>query len=118
MTITRFPSSPTQMTDLHSFLQGIYDEFRRLELYNSSLLCFLARLREHGELYDHEYDYTIDSHEQHIFRDGPLPGDYTFEILEDDIRCGRVSRGYQLFLVDVCKGTNIWNNWRLVLEIV
>lgn len=118
MTITAFPASPTQMTELHSFLKGIYDEFRRQGLYNSTLLVFLSRLREHNEFFDSEYDYTIDSPEQHIFHDGPLPGDYTFELLEDDIRCGRVSRGYQLWLADVCEGTNIWNNWRIVLEIV
>ena len=118
MTITHFPESPTQFTDLHKFLSEIYDEFRRQGLYNSTLLLFLQRLRERGESHDEvDYDYTEDTAD-HIFKNGPLPGDFTFFEFEYDIRRGAAGRGYQLWLVDVCEGNNIWNNWRIMLEII
>jgi hypothetical protein len=118
MTITKFPESPTQYADIHRFLSEIYDEFRRQRLYNSTLLRLLQRLRENGELHDEvDYDYTEDA-DDHYFRNGPLPGDFTFLEFEETIRRGYAERGYQLWLVDVCEGQNIWNNWRLVLEII
>ena len=114
MTITSFPVSRTQMSDIKEFLVGIYDEFRRQGLYKSTILWYNKRLR-HGEESAHEPD---DLPEDHLFRDGPLPGDFTFKILEDDIRKRRVRRGYQVWLVDVCQRTNVWNCWRIVLEII
>jgi hypothetical protein len=115
MTITPFPSSPTQMSDLTKFLTDIYDEFRRLQLYDSTILIYLQRQRERNE--SAEYDYAEDTPDDHLFRGGPLPGDFTFEILERDIREGRVRRGHQVWLVDVCYGNNVLAGWRLVLEI-
>jgi hypothetical protein len=103
------------MTDLHEFLKGIYDEFRRLRVYNSTILVHLQRQRDREET---EYDYADDLPEDHLFRDGPLPGDFTFAILESDIQSNNVYSGYQLWLVDVCQGANVWNGWRIVLEIV
>lgn len=118
MTVTYFPESPTQFSDIYTFLSEIYDEFRRQGLYNSTLLLFLQRLRERGELHDEvDYDYTEDAAD-HIFKTGPLPGDFTFLELEEAIRRGTAQRGYQLWIVDVCEGDNIWNNWRIVLEII
>jgi hypothetical protein len=116
MTITPFPASPTQMSDLRTFLVGIYDEFRRLKLYESTLLIYLQRRRERKE--SAEYDYAEETPEDHLFREGPLPSDFTFNILERDIREGRVRRGYQVWLADVCQGNNIWNGWRVVLELI
>jgi hypothetical protein len=119
MTITSFPASPTQLSDLHGFLVGIYDEFRRQKLYESSILLYLQRRKEHGEVEGDDYDDAADdSPEDHLFRNGPLPGDFTFNILMDDIRENRVRRGHQVWLTDVCEGNNIWNNWRIVLEII
>jgi hypothetical protein len=111
-TITSFPESPTQMSDIYTFLKDIYDEFRRLGLYESSILVYLQRRK-----YE-EYEFLDDSAEDHRFRDGPLPGGNTFNILETSIRKGYVRRGYTLFLTDVCEGNNIFNQWALFLEVV
>jgi hypothetical protein len=124
MTITSFPVSRTQMSNIKEFLVGIYDEFRRQGLYKSTILWYNKRLRDRqqqadAETEESEYDYGADDlPKDHLFRDGPLPGDFTFKILEDDIRKNRVRRGHQVWLVDVCQRTNIWNCWRIVLEIV
>lgn len=118
MTVTSFPASPTQMSDIHTFLTGIYDEFRRQALYESTILLYHQRLREYNSEHETEYDYAEDSPKDHLFRDGPLPGGFTFDILADDIRNHRVRRGHQVWLVDVCQRTNVWNGWRIVLEIV
>jgi hypothetical protein len=115
VTVTEFPASPTQMSDIYEFLKGIYDEFRRQGLYESSVLLFLQKWRTYGEA---SYDYTDDAAEDHLFQNGPLPGDYVFSNLEDNIKHNRVGRGYRLFLTDVCEGTNIYNQWVLILEIV
>lgn len=118
-TITSFPSSPTQISDLTKFLTDIYDEFRRLQLYDSTILLYLQRLREQQEhLESSEYDYAEDTPDDHLFRGGPLPDDFTFEILGRDIRENRVHRGHQVWLVDVCYGNNVLAGWRVVLEIV
>ena len=114
-TITQFPASPTQMTDLSKFLTDIYDEFRRLQLYNSTILLYLQRQRELQE--SPEYDYAEDTPEDHLFRSGPLPGDFTFEVLKRDIHEGHARRGHQVWLVDVCRGDNVLSGWRMVLEI-
>jgi hypothetical protein len=103
------------MSDLHTFLVGIYDEFRRLQLYNSTVLTYLQRQRASVESY--ASDYTEDTLNDHLFRDGPLPGDFTFNVLERDIREGRVRRGHQVWLADVCYGNNVLTGWRIVLEI-
>ncbi len=124
MTITSFPSSPTQMSDIKEFLVGIYDEFRRQGLYESTIFLHYQRLRDRqqradAETEESEYDYAADDlPEDHLFRDGPLPGNFTFNILEDNIRKHRVRQGHQVWLVDVCQRTNVWNSWRIVLEIV
>ncbi len=122
MTVTSFPASPTQMSDIHTFLTGIYDEFRRQGVYESTIFLYNQRLRERlvtEVAEESEYDYAAeDTPEDHVFRDGPLPGGFTFKILEDDIRKGRVRRGHQVWLVDVCQRDNLWNSWRIVLEIV
>ena len=113
MTVTQFPQSTTQFRDIYRFLDEIYEEFRRQKLYNSTLLLYLQRLRN-----ENEYDYTDDAADEHLFETGPLPGDYTFLEFGRSIKAGNARRGYQLWLVDVCEGQNIWNNWRIVLEIV
>lgn len=119
ITQTPFPESPTQMADIYTFLKGIYDEFRRRELYESSILLYMRNTRVVGdETLESGYDYAEDTPEDHLFRDGPLPGEYTFRILEDDIHNGRVRRGHTVFLTDVCEGSNIHNQWVLFLEIV
>ena len=117
MTVTPFPASPTQMQDLHTFLVGIYDEFRRQHLYESTILIYLQRQRDRNEIGE-EYDYAEDEPEDHLFRNGPLPGNFTFKILERDIREARVQRGHQVWLADVCQGDNIWDGWRVVLELI
>lgn len=104
------------MSDMTKFLTDIYDEFRRLQLYDSSILLYLQRQRECDE--GGEYDYAEDTPEDHLFRNGPLPGDFTFKILERDIQEGRVRRGHQVWLVDVCHGNNVLAGWRIVLELV
>ena len=112
------------MSDIKVFLVGIYDEFRRQSLYESTIFLHYQRLRDRqqqadAETEESEYDYAADDlPEDHLFRDGPLPGDFTFNILEDNIRKHRVRRGHQVWLVDVCQHTNVWNSWRIVLEIV
>lgn len=110
MTITSFPASPNQMKDLYTFLHGIYEEFRRLRLYNSTIISFHRRLSERG-------GRTEDTHRDHLFKNGPLPGDFTFDILERDIRARRVHRGHEVWLADVCHGDNMWSGWRIVLEL-
>lgn len=115
-TITPFPASPTQMSEMTKFLTDIYDEFRRLQLYDSTILLYLQRQRERPE--SSEYDYAEDTPDDHLFRGGPLPGDFTFSILERDICENRVRRGHQVWLVDVCHGNNVLSGWRVVLEIV
>lgn len=102
------------MSDLTTFLKEIYEEFRRRRLYNSTVLILYNRMRECDES---EYDYTDDSPDDHIFVNGPLPGDYTFKIFMSDIQNNRIYNGYQLWLVDVCELQNMWNNWRIVLEV-
>lgn len=117
-TITPFPESPTQMVDIYTFLKGIYDEFRRRGLYESSILLYMRNRRDKGETLENEYDYAEDTPEDHLFCDGPLPGNDTFIILEDAIRQCRVRRGHTVFLTDVCEGSNIHNQWVLFLEII
>jgi hypothetical protein len=111
MTVTAFPEGDTQMSDMFTFLKGIYDEFRRQKLYESSILLYIQRYR------NEEYEFIDESVEDHLFKDGPLPGGDTFNILNDAISRG-VCRGYSVFLTDVCEGGNIFNNWVLFLEVV
>lgn len=118
ITTTPFPESPTQMSDIYTFLKGIYDEFRRRGLYESSILLYLRNIQEKEMNQECDYDYAEDTPEDHLFRDGPLPGGYTFTILKDNIHNGRVGRGHTVFLIDVCEGTHIHNQWVLFLEIV
>jgi hypothetical protein len=110
MTLTSFPESPAQLSDIHVFLKGIYDEFRRQRLYESSILLYIQRCRQE----EYEFDETA---EDHLFKDGPLPGGDTFNILNDAIRRG-VRHGHTVFLTDVCEGDNVFNNWVLFLEIL
>ena len=115
MTITPFSATSTQITELTTFLVGIYEEFSREKLYNSSVLLYLQRQRECEE--SSGYDYAEDTLEDHLFRDGPIPGDFTFDILARDIREGRVRRGHQVWLADVCYGDNVLSGWQIVLEL-
>ncbi len=112
------------MMDAYTFLHGIYAEFERQQVYNSTIFIYRERQRRRVAENDIEDEYADEDDEtphDHLFvaaEDGPLPGGFTFSILEDNIRHKRVPKGHQVWLADVCISNNLYSGWRVILEIV
>ena len=113
-----FPNSPTQMNELKEYLELMYANFRAMRMYNSGILTLIQKLRDQGEEFDPAFEYIEGEDTDFLFHKGPLPGEPIFYGLEYELKTGTAKRGRSLHIADVCEVPNVFNHWRVTLEVV